>query len=467
MKRLALFALFLFVPVSHALATGVVHVANGDCAGLSAAANAAPGHEPSLIVLARNGDYNCQIDVAGTIAIDGSGSKWEMQTPFGTTCQPPSPGTQLAVSGNLTLRNFNFVPAASASTSSSKSTKSTTPKPEFCNWIFGPVIGNSGTLVIDSSSIRDPGRIENSGSLTLSNVTLTNPTSHGAWTVIDFLPGSSGSSWEPSSITITNSTLDAGESASLIVEGLADGFGSTISVANSILVGSSASLCNFSSSVNVSSTSQGGNLFKDTSCGFNAASDRVVSDAGFADLGHHGGVVDTLALSSSSPAIGNGLAANCAATDARGAARGQTHCDSGAYEFGGGQGKLAVSGTTGLYFNHANNGHYVTVQRVFDNNALVIWNTFDENGKPAWVYGVGAINGGSIHVEQVAENLGGILQPGGAVSGVTPTLWGTFDLDVSSCYTATLNYHSVLPQFGNGTVHLERLAFVTGLDCSQ
>jgi len=25
----------------------------------------------------------------------------------------------------------------------------------------------------------------------------------------------------------------------------------------------------------------------------------------------------------------------------------------------------------------------------------------------------------------------------------------------------------VLPQFGNGTVHLERLAFVTGLDCSQ
>jgi len=126
-----------------------------------------------------------------------------------------------------------------------------------------------------------------------------------------------------------------------------------------------------------------------------------------------------------------------------------------------------VSGTTGLYFNHANNGHYVTVQRVFDNNALVIWNTFDENGKPAWMYGVGAINGGSIHVEQVAENLGGILQPGGAVSGVTPTLWGTFDLDVSSCYTATLNYHSVLPQFGNGTVHLERLAFVTGLDCSQ
>jgi len=221
MKRLALFALLLFVPVSHALAAGVVHVANGDCAGLSAAANAAPGHEPSLIVLARNGDYNCQIDVVGTIAIDGAGSKWEMQTPEGTTCQPPNPGVQLAVSGSLTLRNFNFVPAASISTASEKSPQSTNPKPQFCYPIPGLVINNAGTLVIDSSSIRDPGGIDNSGNLTLNNVTLTNPSSHGAWTVIDFLPGSSGSSWEPSSITITNSTLDAGESAAFHADVLA------------------------------------------------------------------------------------------------------------------------------------------------------------------------------------------------------------------------------------------------------
>jgi hypothetical protein len=239
-------------------------------------------------------------------------------------------------------------------------------------------------------------------------------------------------------------------------------------IANSVLANTGVPNC--TSNDNQLATefvSLGGNVTNDASCGFHTPSDRVVANAGFGDFGTHGGVVGTLALAYNSPAIGSGLAANCEATDARGAARGQTSCDSGSYEFGGGQGKLGASGTTGLYFNHASNGHFVTVQRVFDNNALVIWNTFDETGKQAWVYGIGPVNGGKIHADQVAQNVGGMLHPGGTVTGITPTLWGSFDLDISSCYAATLSYNSVLPQFGSGTIDLERLAFVNGLDCSE
>ena len=373
--------------------------------------------------------------------------------------QGDSSEIEVTTGASLVLRNLNFGDTAPANTAVQK-----TPQPKFAVFLQ-PAFGNAGTLVLDSVTIAHAGfgvapviwgaaLINNTGNLVLRNTSIVDNSN-------SYAPLLNGN------VDISHSTIANNVMNSTGV--LANNFitVATITVANSIITNIGGPTCVNDPFYPVQFISRGGNITNDNSCGFNAPGDRVVADAGFGEFGTHGGVVGSLALNANSPAVGNGIAANCESADARGAARGQTRCDSGAYEFGGGQGKLAVSGTTGLYFNHANNGHYVTVQRVFDDNALVIWNTFDENGKPAWVYGVGAINGGSIHVDQVAENLGGILQPGGAVSGVTPTLWGTFDLDVSSCYAATLNYHSVLPQFGSGTVHLERLAFVTGLDCSQ
>ena len=460
MKRLALFAWCLLVPVPYSVAAGVVRVADGDCAGLSAAANAAPGNEPSLIVLARNGDYNCQISVAGTVAIEGSGSRWEMQPPRGDTCRVP--GSQIRIDGKLTLRNLNFVPAATAS-ASSKSTQSSVSQPQFCYPFSGPEIDNFGTLVVESSSIRDPDQIYNYGNLALSNVTLTNASPHGTRPVVFFSPNLPS---VPATITITNSTLDVGGATSLIAETLPNGWVGTISIANSIVVGGSASLCDFGSAANSSGTSFGGNLLKDKSCGFNAASDRIANDAGLTDVGRHGGIVDTIALSYYSPARDLGIAANCEATDARGVARGSNHCSAGAYEFGGGEGSLSASGASGLYFDPAHNGHYVTAQRLDWGDALVIWNTFDETGAPAWLYGVGTVSGNTIHVAQVSQNLGGKLQPGGAVTGSTETIWGSFDFTVGDCLSASLAYHSTQPKFGSGAVSLTRLAMVKGLDCS-
>ena len=142
-------------------------------------------------------------------------------------------------------------------------------------------------------------------------------------------------------------------------------------------------------------------------------------------------------------------------------------CDSGAYEVGGGNGKLSATGMSGLYFNASNNGHYISIQRLAGHLALVIWNTFSENGTPAWLYGVGTVSGDQIHVEQVAQNVGGILHAGGGVSGAIPTLWGTFDVNLSDCYTASLSYNSVLPQFGSGSTTLQRLAFLDGVNCAR
>src|ERR1700743_3022248 len=61
---------------SFAWASGVVHVADGDCDSLSSAAGSASGSEPTLIVLARNGHYACQFTVKGQITIDGAGANF-------------------------------------------------------------------------------------------------------------------------------------------------------------------------------------------------------------------------------------------------------------------------------------------------------------------------------------------------------------------------------------------------------
>jgi len=79
---------------------------------------------------------------------------------------------------------------------------------------------------------------------------------------------------------------------------------------------------------------------------------------------------------------------------------------------------------------------------------------------------VGIINGNQIHVAQVAQNVGGTLHPGGGVSGSTPTLWGSFDVNLSDCYNASLSYSSLLPQFGTGSTTLQRLVFLDGVNCA-
>ena len=43
--------------------------------------------------------------------------------------------------------------------------------------------------------------------------------------------------------------------------------------------------------------------------------------------------------------------------------------------------------------------------------------------------------------------------------------WGTLSMKVLSCEAATLEYSSALEGFGQGTLNLERLTALYGLDC--
>lgn len=79
-------------------------------------------------------------------------------------------------------------------------------------------------------------------------------------------------------------------------------------------------------------SSFGGSLDGDSTCGLSHASDKVGVDAQLQPLTDHGGATDTLAVSSTSPAVDGALSTHCPSTDQRGFARTASTCDIGAFE---------------------------------------------------------------------------------------------------------------------------------------
>jgi hypothetical protein len=462
-NRTLLFLFLLASSMQHALGA-VVRVADGDCAALSAAAASAPGTEPSLIVLANKGQYGaCQLTVSGAITVDGAGSTIALSS---ITAILPSPPTQIYVQqgGSLTLRNVNLGAQPAAAGRAANAVVAAPPEqPSISAFVESPRISNLGDLVLDSVSLSgfvlgsnsgfiSTAMVKNEGNLVLRNVSFVNNVLNGLSMLV-----SSGTVAISHSTFVNNASGTGG-----LLNAIPNG---TISIANSLFSNNDGGACATGGGI----ASLGGNVISDGSCGFNQPGDRVVADAGLGTFGDNGGLVDTVLLNGSSVAVRNGVAANCEAADARGtvrnvAARGG--CDSGAYEFGGGRGLLSQGGMSGFFYDASADGHYVTVQRLDWGSTLVIWNTFDKNGQAAWIYAIGDASGNHIHA-QGAQNLGGVLQPGGAPTGSHGFVWGDIDIDLQNCFGGTFHYDSPLPNFGSGQFPLNRLAFLGDLDCSN
>ena len=462
MRNRTLLFLLLLAGLMQQTLGAVVRVADGDCAALSAAAASAPGGEPSLIVLANRGHYGaCELSVSGHIMVDGAGATLALVS-FPSTSF--SDQIQVLVGGDLTLKNVNLGSASPPGASARASMVAVSAASPSQFFVANPAISNKGTLILEGVSVSGTSAdgtfilpmIVNSGELILRNVSIVNNVRSSS------IISNSGA------VEISQSTFVQNQIGSY---GLLSNSG-TISIANSLFTNVGATTTCDAATADTPQTkviSLGGNITTDDSCTLRRANDRVVSDAGLGAFGDNGGLVNTLLLGGSSVAVGNGVAANCEAVDARGtvrnvAARGG--CDSGAYEFGGGRGLLSQGGMSGFFYDASADGHYVTVQRLDWGSALVIWNTFDKNGQAAWIYSIGEVSGNHVHA-QGAQNLGGVLQPGGAPTGSHGQVWGDIDIDLQNCFGGTFSYSSPLANFGSGRFPLNRLAFLGDLDCSD
>jgi hypothetical protein len=137
-------------------------------------------------------------------------------------------------------------------------------------------------------------------------------------------------------------------------------------------------------------------------------------------------------------------------------------CDRGAFEYR--KTTLGEGGINGLYFNPEADGHYVQVLQT-DFLTLVIWNTFDRDGNPAWVYGTGQLVDGRSVIAETYVNRGVMVLPGAPVPDAETDYWGTLELEMENCQAGHVAFHSVDPEFGSGQFPIERLANVKQLGC--
>jgi hypothetical protein len=137
-------------------------------------------------------------------------------------------------------------------------------------------------------------------------------------------------------------------------------------------------------------------------------------------------------------------------------------CDRGAYELR--LTPLAQGGINGFYNNSAHPGNFVYIQQT-DYTTLVVWNTFDADGNPAWVYGVGEFVGGRTVIADAYINRAAGFSPEGLGAGIETEMWGELEVDLESCKEGLVTYRSDLPEFGSGEFPIKRLAYVKELGC--
>ncbi|MBR0345140.1 MAG: hypothetical protein IJI03_07755 [Rudaea sp.] len=428
--------LSLIFAVDQAATAAVVRVADGDCTALQNAV-AQAGVSPTTVLLARNGNYlsfsGCGFSLQkGNLTLEGNGSTI-------TSRELCVIGTAIDVEtgASLTVRNLQLIDQTLTC----------------MGGIPSPRIRNAGTLSLENVTVTGNGNTTFVSTLDIPTVGPNTSMRNTTW----MYAGLSGS-FEAYNSTFVSSTLDSGASSI--------GMQSTVSLSNSLLF-STRKICPFGGNVIVS---HGGNVASDSSCGLSSsAGDKIVSDLNLPAASSNGGLVPTIQIGYDSPARHAGVAQYCEATDARGVTRNAANCDAGAYETGGGLGQLTQNGMNGLYYVPGiANGHYVSLQRVHDNkDVMVFWDTFDNQGNQAWIFGVGTLTSDRHIPASMSRNLGGVLQPGGPATGAKASAWGTVDIDLTSCAAAQFNYQSSLPDFGSGQFALTRLAFESAINCGD
>jgi len=162
----------------------------------------------------------------------------------------------------------------------------------------------------------------------------------------------------------------------------------------------------------------------------------------------------------------------CPLTDALGIRRpqdgngdGLTRCDIGAFEKKA-SARLFAGGENGLYYDADQDGHYVTLEEVRPNVYVIKWETFDLNGKQAWIFALGSRQGDTISGDAFIMPQGMLIPGGGAEVNMDALQdWGTMALQLFNCRSGEFRYASSLPQFGSGSFALTRLAMINGLGC--
>ena len=134
-----------------------------------------------------------------------------------------------------------------------------------------------------------------------------------------------------------------------------------------------------------------------------------------------------------------------------------------------GRGFLSA-GFSGSWYDITHSGEGFAVEILNETTADVMWFTYDTQGNPAWIAGLGEIVGGSIIFNDLQITSGGVFGDDFDPDGVTSEYWGEAAFNYTSCgedgdVAGSMQYIPS-PDFGEeGSQSLYRLTTISGLEC--
>lgn len=138
-------------------------------------------------------------------------------------------------------------------------------------------------------------------------------------------------------------------------------------------------------------------------------------------------------------------------------AAGQSGTDSGVLTLRG--------GFTGNWTDPTPNNQGIQIEVLDNDRAIVIWFTFDQDGKQQWLGGLGSISNDTIEVD-LRRTTGGTFPPDLIDQNqISIEAWGHASISFSDCSQGQMNWTSNLDGVPSGSMPLRRVSALAELPC--
>ena len=126
---------------------------------------------------------------------------------------------------------------------------------------------------------------------------------------------------------------------------------------------------------------------------------------------------------------------------------------------------LVSGGFTGNWRNAATDGQGFQMQVLPDGRAGAFWFTFDGSGNQVWISGVGTVENNQLTM-QMRRPVGAQFGPNFNSDDIQRIPFGTVSMSFDDCNNGTVTWQSDDPQFGSGSMPIERVTSSAGVNCT-
>ncbi|MGJ8662764.1 MAG: choice-of-anchor B family protein [Marinicella sp.] len=122
---------------------------------------------------------------------------------------------------------------------------------------------------------------------------------------------------------------------------------------------------------------------------------------------------------------------------------------------------------SGLWYNADQTGHGLSIDILENNQIVIFWYTYDNDGNQLWLLGAGSYEGGQATLT-VTTTKNAFFPPGFVANDVETTDWGTFEISFNGCSEAEFKWFpNEEVDYTAGSMLMTHLAQNAGLACVE